>query len=137
MDNKTHNETHTDTRNTTSAINARITAAAEEVHRNLGPGFEEDAYLHALEREFPAHRLEYRRGVWMDISYKGEKVGQKRVDFFVGDSSGVVMVEIEAKVQLEEIDFIHALSSLRASGYQVGLLINFGGKRLEVRRLAN
>jgi GxxExxY protein len=69
--------------------------------------------------------------------YKGEKVGRKRVDFIVGDDSGDVMVEIKAKAVLEEVDFVQALSYLRASGYKVGLLINFGGRSLEVKRPAN
>jgi GxxExxY protein len=69
--------------------------------------------------------------------YKGEKVGRKRVDFIVGDDSGDVMVEIKAKAVLEEVDFVQALSYLRASGYKVGLLINFGGRSLEVKWPAN
>ena len=120
-----------------SALTARIIAAATEVHRSLGPGFQEVIYQRALAKELPAHRLEFSREVWMDVLYKGEKVGRKRVDFVVGDKSGDVMVEIKAKARLEDVDFVQALSYLKASGYRVGLLINFGGKRLEIKRLAN
>jgi GxxExxY protein len=67
----------------------------------------------------------------------GEKIGRKRVDFVVGDNSGDVMIEIKAKAVLEEVDFVQALSYLKASGYKVGLLLNFGGKHLEVKRLVN
>jgi len=88
-------------------------------------------------KELPAHGLEYTREVWIDVVYKGEKVGRKRVDFVVGDDSGDVMVEVKAKVRLEEVDFVQTLSYLKASGYRVGLLINFGGKRVEIKRLAN
>lgn len=73
----------------------------------------------------------------MDVLYKGQKIGRKRVDFVVGNASGSVMVEIKAKAQLEDVHFVQALSYLKASGYKVGLLINFGAKQLEVRRLAN
>jgi GxxExxY protein len=69
----------------------------------------------------------------MDIRYKGVKVGSKRVDFVVDE----VMVEIKAKAQLEEVDFVQTLSYLKASGYKVGLLINFGAARLQVKRLAD
>jgi GxxExxY protein len=48
-----------------------------------------------------------------------------------------VMVEIKAKSALEPVDFMQTLSYLKASGYKVGLLLNFGGKKLEIRRLAN
>ena len=48
-----------------------------------------------------------------------------------------VMVEIKAKAALEDVDFVQALSYPKASGYKVGLLLNFGAKRLEIKRLAN
>jgi len=71
------------------------------------------------------------------VLYKGEKLGRKRADFVVGDKSGDVMIEIKAKAVLEEVDFVQALSYLKASGYKVGLLLNFGSKHLEIKRLAN
>lgn len=128
---------YVDSRYPLSGLTAKALAAAHEVHRVLGPGFEEVIYQRALAKEFPAHGVEYAREVWIDVLYKGEKVGRKRVDFVVGDDSGDVMIEIKAKAALEEVDFVQGLSYLRASGYKVGLLINFGGKRLEVKRLAN
>ncbi len=116
-----------------SDVTARIIAAATEVHRTLGPGFEEVIYQRALARELPAQHLEFSREVWMDVRYKGEKVGSKRVDFVVDE----VMVEIKAKALLEEVDFVQTLSYLKASGYKVGLLINFGAAKLQVKRLVN
>jgi GxxExxY protein len=130
-------EGYVDTRYPLSALTARIIAAAQEVHRTLGPGFEEVIYQRALDKEFPAHGLECSREVWIDVLYKGQKVGRKRVDFFVGYNSDEVLVEVKAKAQLEEVDFVQALSYLKASGHKVGLLINFGSRRLEIRRLAN
>jgi len=59
------------------------------------------------------------------------------VDFVIGDGNGNVMVEIKAKARLGEVDFVQTLSYLKASGYQVGLLINFGGERLETKRVVN
>ena len=116
-----------------SDVTARIIAAAKEVHRELGSGFEEVIYQRALARELPAHNLEFSREVWIDIHYKGEKVGRKRVDFIIDE----VMVEIKAKAKLEPVDFVHTLSYLKASGYKVGLLFNFGAPKLEVKRLVN
>ena len=116
-----------------SAITDRIIAAAIEVHRNLGPGFEEVIYQRALALELPAQGLEFSREVWMDVSYRGVKVGKKRVDFMIEG----VMVEIKAASQLEDVHYVQALSYLKASGYKVGLLLNFGGPRLEIKRLAN
>ena len=116
-----------------SAITDRIIAAAIEVHRNLGPGFEEVIYQRALGLELQAQGLEFSREVWMDVSYRGVKVGKKRVDFMIEG----VMVEIKAASQLEDVHYVQALSYLKASGYKVGLLLNFGGPRLEIKRLAN
>jgi len=116
-----------------SELTSRIIAAAIEVHKALGPGFEEVIYQRALAKELLAHGLEFSREVWIDVLYKGEKVGRKRVDFVIEEC----MVEIKAKAALEDIDFIQALSYLKASSYRVGLLLNFGAKKLEIKQLAN
>jgi GxxExxY protein len=116
-----------------SHVTARIIAAAKEVHSALGPGFRELIYQRALALELPAHGLEFSREVWIDVHYKDRKVGRHRVDFVVDE----VMVEIKAKAALEPVDFMQMLSYLKASGYKVGLLLNIGGKTLEIRRLAN
>ena len=114
-----------------SAITSQIIAAAKEVHRVLGPGYQEILYQRALQLELPAHGLEFEREVPMDVIYKGEKIGKKRVDFIIED----VMVEIKAKGEIEDVDVIQTLSYLRASGLKVGLLLNFGAKALEIKRL--
>jgi GxxExxY protein len=116
-----------------SGVTARLIAAAKEVYRKLGPGFEEVIYQRALALELPAHDLEFSREVWIDIHYKGRKIGRKRVDFIVDE----VMVEIKAKAKLEPVDFVQTLSYLKASGYKVGLLLNFGASKLEIKRLVN
>lgn len=116
-----------------SDVTARIIAAAKEVRRTLGPGFEEVIYQRALALELPAHDLEFSREVWIDVTHKGTKVGRKRVDFVIDE----VMVEIKAKAALEDVDFVQALSYLKASGYKVGLLLNFGASKLQIKRLAN
>lgn len=116
-----------------SDVTARIIAAATAVHRTLGPGFEEVIYQRALAVELPAHDLEFSREVWMNVYYKGAKVGSKRVDFMIDE----VLVEIKAKAALADVDFVQALSYLKASGYKVGLLLNFGTTKLQIKRLAN
>ena len=118
-----------------SALTGRIIKAAKAVHREHGPGFEEVIYQRSLALEFPAHDLEFSREVWIDVHYKGEKVGRKRVDFFVGDDTGDVLVEIKAKAALEDVDFVQTLSYLKASGHQVALLLNFGAKQLGIKRI--
>lgn len=131
------NKSYVDKRYPLSDLTGRIIAAATEVHRTLGLGFEEVIYQRALAKELPAHGLEFEREVWIDVTHKGEQIGRKRVDFLIGDNSGNVMLEVKAKRALENVDAAQALSYLKASGYKIGLLINFGGQRLEIKRLAN
>jgi len=114
-----------------SEVTSRIIRAAQQVHSELGPGFQEVIYQRALALEFPAHELDFSREVWMDIYYKGQKIGRKRVDFVADE----VLVEIKAKATLEDVDFVQTLSYLKASGYKVALLLNFGAKQLGIKRL--
>jgi GxxExxY protein len=128
---------HVDPRYPLSALTGSIIAAAQEVHRTLGPGFREIVYQRALARELAARSLDYSREVDVDVFYKGDKVGKMRIDFIVGDATGDVMVEIKAKGALEGVDVVQALSYLKASGHRVGLLLNFGTPSLGIKRLAN
>ncbi len=111
----------------------KIIAACLEVHKNLGPGFDEIFYQRALAKELLVLNLEYSREVWIDVHYKEMKLGRKRIDFVIND----IMLEVKAKSQFDPEDFIQTLSYLKASGYKTGLLVNFGTKKLEVRRLVN
>ncbi len=116
-----------------SEITSRIIAAATLVHRNLGPGFEEVIYQRALELELNAQGLGFSREVWIDVNYRDVKVGRKRVDFLIEG----VMVEIKAHSEFQDVHYVQALSYLKASGYKVGLLLNFGAPRLQIKRLIN
>ena len=68
----------------------------------------------------------------MSIFYKGQEIGTRRVDFFV---EGKVMVEIKAVIQLEDVHLAQAINYLEAYGIGVGLLINFGAKSLQFKRV--
>ena len=116
-----------------SEITGRIIAAAQQVHRELEPGFEELIYQRALALELPGRHLDHSREVWVDVHYRGQVVGRKRVDFIVEG----IMLEVKAKAMIEEVDVIQALSYLKASGYPLGLLLNFGARKLEIKRLIN
>ncbi|MBF0477767.1 MAG: GxxExxY protein, partial [Deltaproteobacteria bacterium] len=70
----------------------------------------------------------------IDIPYKGEKIGTRRVDFLV---DGQVIVEIKAMVQLEDVHLAQAINYLEASGLDIGLLINFGAASLQFKRVMN
>ena len=68
----------------------------------------------------------------MDIFYKGEMIGTRRVDFFV---EGKIMLELKAIIQLEDVHLAQAINYLEAYKMEVGLLINFGSKSLQFKRV--
>lgn len=76
-----------------------ILACAIEVHRQLGPGFEEIFYQRALAREFSIRNLDFGREIEIPVRYKGEPLGSKRIDFIVED----VLLEIKATTTLEPV----------------------------------
>ena len=70
----------------------------------------------------------------MNINYKDVDIGTRRVDFFVEEK---VMVEIKAVIQLEDVHLAQAINYLEAYGLDVGLLINFGARSLQFKRVMN
>jgi GxxExxY protein len=124
---------YVDDRYPQSEVTGRIIGAAQEVHRQLGPGFREIFYQRALALELPAHDLRFSREVQIPVPYRGKPIGHMRVDFLVEE----IMVEIKAKGTIEDVDVIQAVSYLKALGAEVGLLLNFGSKSLQIKRLLN
>jgi GxxExxY protein len=113
---------------------SQIIACAMEVHKLLGNGFQEVIYQRALSIEMRLQGIEHTREKEMDIFYKGEKIGTRRVDFLVDDK---ISVEIKAVIQLEEVHLAQAINYLEAYNLEVGLLINFGSRSLDFKRVMN
>jgi GxxExxY protein len=115
-----------------SELTGKIIGCAMEVHKALGNGFQEVIYQRALDIEMAQQGLTASREHEMDIFYKGIKIGNRRVDFFVEER---VMVEIKAVIQLEDVHLAQAINYLEASGLEVGLLLNFGARSLQFKRV--
>ena len=115
-----------------SDITGKIIGCAMEVHRQLGVGFMENVYQRALYIELKQQGLEFDYEHDMLILYKGEAVGKRRVDFFVENT---VMVEIKAITKLEDVHLAQAINYLEASNREIGLLLNFGAKSLDFKRV--
>ena len=115
-----------------SELTGKIIGCCMEVHRFLGNGFQEVIYQRALQIEFRKERIEVSREHEMDIIYKGEIIGRRRVDFFV---EGRVMLELKAVIHLEDVHLAQAINYLEAYGLGIGLLVNFGAKSLEFKRV--
>lgn len=103
-----------------------------KVHNTLGNGFQEVIYQRALAIELGKAGIEFAREVEMPIHYGEQEIGTRRADFLI---EGKILVELKALTQLEDVHLAQALNYLEAYKLEVGLLINFGGKRLEFRRL--
>ena len=83
-----------------SALTGEIIAAALEVHKELGCGFQEVIYQRSLEMEFTFRKMNFSREYEMPVHYKSIEVGRRRVDFLV---NGVVCVELKAVTKLEDL----------------------------------
>lgn len=105
-----------------------------EVHKHLGNGFQEVVYQRALSIELNMQGIEHVREQEMPLQYKNYDVGTRRVDFFV---EGKVMVEIKAIEKLEDVHKAQAINYCEAYNIADGLLINFGGKSLDFKRVYN
>jgi GxxExxY protein len=112
-------------------ITGRIIKCAMKVHRILGNGFQEVIYQRALEIELAKEGLDFSREKEMPIHYEGEEIGTRRVDFLVDED---IMVELKAITILEEVNIAQLINYIEAYKVKIGLLINFGGKSLEVKR---
>ena len=112
----------------------RIIGCAMEVHKILGAGFQEVIYQRALGIEMSKQGLEFQRDMEMIIFYDEIEIGTRRVDFFVED---IIMVELKALSKLEDVHLNQAMNYCQAYSLPIGLLINFGTKSLEFKRVYN
>ena len=117
-----------------SELTGKIIGCSMEVHKILGNGFQEVVYQRALEEEFIIQGVFALREFEMMIFYKEKIVGTRRVDFFVGNA---VSLEIKALIKLEDVHLNQAINYLEAYNLEIGMLINFGAKSLEYKRLIN
>jgi len=103
-------------------LTERIIATAIEVHKRLGPGFTEDVYEEAFAYELKFMGISFNRQVEFKVPYRDIVVHTYRADFVIENK---VIVELKAISKLADIHKAQVLSYLRASGLEVGLLLNF------------
>ena len=115
-------------------LTRNIIGCAMKVHSTLGNGFQEVIYQRALAIEMDKRRLGFTRELEMTIYYDGIDIGTRRVDFFV---ENIIMVELKALIKLEEVHLAQAMNYCQAYNLPIGLLINFGAKSLEFKRVYN
>ena len=110
----------------------KVIGCAMKVHSYLGNGFQEVIYQRALAIEMTNQGVSFAREIEMPIFYDNQNIGSRRVDFMVANK---IIVELKAIIHLEDVHLAQGLNYLVAYKMDKGLLINFGAKSLEVKRL--
>ena len=104
-----------------------------EVHRIIGCGFTEPIYQEALEEELKLRGIPYQREKTLHVTYKGKVLSKDfRPDFICYDK---IIVELKAVDEFVDEHFSQVYNYLKATGLQLGLLINFGEKSLNYKRI--
>ncbi len=115
-----------------SDITQKIIGCAIEVYKTLGPGFKESTYENALIYEFNKAELKYEQQKPITVPYKDTTVGGHRLDFLIEDA---VVIELKSVKEIEDIHKAQVLTYLKATGFKVGLLINFAKSKIDVKRM--
>jgi GxxExxY protein len=109
-------------------LTERIIGCAIEVHRAIGPGLLEITYEAALAIEMTAAGLPFQRQIIVPVSYKGQPIGEHRLDFLVEDS---VILELKSVERFDPLFEAQLLTYLRLTGKKRGLLLNFNTRLLK------
>jgi len=115
-------------------LSYRVMQAVFEVHNTLGPGFLEGVYEEALAHELELCCMPFERQKVVTVHYKGYIVGTHRLDLVVDRK---ILLELKAVSALNDVFKQQVLSYLKSTGLKLGILINFGVKRVEYTRIAN
>jgi len=115
-------------------LSYQIIGIAAEIHKKLGPGFSENIYEAAFMLELQDKGICYEQQKPIQIIYKQIPLGTYRLDLVVDEK---IIVELKAVNGLNDIFKMQLLSYLKASGFKLGLLINFGARQLEHKRVLN
>jgi GxxExxY protein len=112
----------------------KVIGCAYRVANGLGPGFLEKVYENALAHELRKAGIAVEQQKRVLVLYDGIVVGDYVADLLVEE---VVLVELKAAKALDEVHLAQCLNYLRGASLRIGLLINFGTARIEVKRVVN
>jgi GxxExxY protein len=115
-------------------LSYRIMGIAFEIHNLLGPGFSENIYETAFVNELRSQQIPFEQQKPLQVCYKGEIIGVYRLDLVIDNK---IVIELKAVSALNDLFKQQTLSYLKAGNYRLGILINFGSKRLEHLRIPN
>lgn len=113
----------------------KLIGVCMKIHSALGNGFLEAVYSEVLEKEFQMNNIPFEKEKWLDIYYNGLKLDKKyRTDFLCFDE---IILEVKAVNFLHENFSLQLKNYLKATHKKLGILVNFGQKSLEYKRIIN
>lgn len=115
-----------------SQLTGKILALAIEVHKNLGSAYEEKLYQRALYLELKRAQIKFEREKEISVKYGQVTIGKKKLDFIV---DGKVIVELKKIDGIDKVHVAQVVSYLKTLGLNVGLILNFGKSKLEIKRV--
>jgi|SRR5579872_6839048 len=113
-------------------LTKKVIGAAITVHKTLGPGFPEKVYQKALVEEFLKQNITFSREKRVEIYYEDKLVGYEIMDFCVDNK---LVIELKIGPKILDIHSKQVVSYLKAMKYRLGLILNFGTSKLEIKRV--
>lgn len=123
-----------DSANNLNELSHQIIGMAIEIHKKLGPGFQEKIYEEALLKEFEKAEIGFERQKVVRVDYDGQSLGNQRIDLLVDDA---IILEIKACTKIIPIHRDQLISYLKTTDKKLGLILNFGRSKLEIKRVVN
>jgi GxxExxY protein len=115
-------------------LSNRIIGIAIDIHKKLGPGFQEKIYEEALLKEFKKAAIGFEKQKVIRVDYEGQALGNQRIDLLVDDE---MILEIKACTRMIPIYRDQLISYLKTADKRLGLILNFGRSRLEIKRVVH
>lgn len=115
-----------------SDLTEKIIGAAITVHKALGPGHPEKIYQRALSEEFKKQEIPFNREEIFKVSYNNKDVGYETIDFCV---YAKIAVELKAAREILDLHAKQLIGYLKGRNLRLGLILNFGKSKLEIKRV--
>lgn len=116
------------------SLTKKIIGLGFEAYNTIGPGFAEKIYQNILKELLQKNKIEYEREKYCDLVVFNKKVGKYRVDFLVEKR---IVVEIKCRNEIYPKDIAQVINYLKVNDKKVGLILKFGRKGVEIKRLIN
>ncbi|MCK4543131.1 MAG: GxxExxY protein [Spirochaetales bacterium] len=116
------------------SVSEKIIGAAYKISNTLGSGFLEKVYENALAHELRKDGMKIEQQKSIKVYYDNMVVGDYFADLIVDET---IIVELKTAKHIDNIHLAQTLNYLKATGLKLGLIINFGKPRVEIKRVAN